>query len=86
VEASSAGVPVVASNTGGIPEIVVDGETGFLVPPGDPRALAEKIILLLKNEDLRRRFGKAARARFESAFSVRNVSRHADFFESLLPS
>ena len=85
VEASSAGVPVVASNAGGIPEIVVDGETGFLVPPLDPDALAEKIILLLKNEDLRRRFGQAARARFESIFSIRNVPAHADFLESLLP-
>ena len=43
IEAMSAGKPVVAAKVGGIPEIVEDGECGFLVPPGDPQALAEKV-------------------------------------------
>jgi len=43
LEAYAAGVPVVASNSGGIPEIVSDGETGFLAPPGDPAKLAARI-------------------------------------------
>jgi glycosyltransferase involved in cell wall biosynthesis len=83
VEAHSVGTPVVASCVGGIRDIVVDGETGFLVPPENPEALAEKIILLLTDEDLRSRFGRAARERFEEVFSVRRIPDHADFFERI---
>ncbi len=84
VEAASVGTPVVGSAVGGMPEVIIDGETGFLVPPDDPRALAEKIVLILKSEDLRRRLGRAARERFESTFSMRNMPEHADFFESIV--
>jgi len=84
VEAQSVGTPVVGSDIDGIREIVMDGKTGFLVPPDDAGALAERIILLLKNEDLRRRLGQAGRAHFEASFSNRGMSRHADFFESLI--
>ncbi|MBD3271804.1 MAG: glycosyltransferase [Elusimicrobia bacterium] len=50
--------PVVATRTGGIPEIVADNHSGYLVPPRDPQALAEKIIDLVEQPDLRERFGK----------------------------
>lgn len=82
-EAHSVGTPIVGSNVDGIKEIVLDGVTGFLVPPGDPAALAGKIIQLLQDEDLQRRFGRAARERFERMFSNRRISEHAEYFERL---
>jgi glycosyltransferase involved in cell wall biosynthesis len=70
-EAMGCGTPVVASRVGGIPELVVDGETGLLVPPDDPAALAEAVTTLLADPDRRAYMGCAARtqalARFESA-------------------
>ena len=84
VEANSVGTPVVASETGGIREIVVDGETGFLFPPGDSAALEERIVRLLEDEELRDRMGRAARKRFEDHFSLRQIPRQADFFERLV--
>jgi glycosyltransferase involved in cell wall biosynthesis len=53
---------VVASHVGGLPEIVVDGETGLLVPPEAPCALAEALALLIREPERRRSLGKAARA------------------------
>ena len=55
LEAMASGKPVVASNTGGIPEIISDGESGILVKPDDPDALAESILTLLRNDTLRNR-------------------------------
>jgi glycosyltransferase involved in cell wall biosynthesis len=86
VEAHSVGTPVVASNTGGIGEVVIDGETGFLFPPGDPVSLEEKIIRLLRDDRLRDRMGKAARAHFERTFSFRLIPEQADYFERLANS
>lgn len=82
-EAHSVGTPVVASNTGGIREIVVEGETGFLFPPGDSDALGDGIIRLLGDEGLRERMGRAARAHFERNFTYRQIPSQADFFERL---
>jgi hypothetical protein len=65
--------PVVASNQGGPSEIIVDGETGFLVPPGDAKALAEKVLLLLSNEDLRRRMGERGRAMVLERFTMKRM-------------
>ena len=59
-EAMAAGRPVVASRAGGIPETVVDGETGFLVPSGDERRLRDAILALATDTDLRERMGRAA--------------------------
>jgi len=56
LEAMAAGLPIVATNVGGIPEIVTDGENGFLVESRNSQQLAEKILLLLKNENIRKRF------------------------------
>jgi glycosyltransferase involved in cell wall biosynthesis len=63
VEAMQAGVPVVASNVGGIPEAVEDGVTGLLVPPGDPVSLAAAIDAVLGDRALARRLGANARLR-----------------------
>ncbi|MBA2312976.1 MAG: glycosyltransferase family 4 protein [Actinobacteria bacterium] len=61
IEAMQAGVPIVASNTGGIPTLVADGHNGLLFPPGDPRALAACIDRLLGDESLTRRLAASAR-------------------------
>jgi glycosyltransferase involved in cell wall biosynthesis len=70
LEAMSAGLPVIATPQGAIAETVVDGVTGFLVPVGDPVAIAEKILLLIRNADLRRRMGQAGRERFLKYYTV----------------
>lgn len=70
LDAMAASRPVVATRTGGIPEVVVDGETGLLVPPRDAGALAEAIIRLLGDGALRRTFARAGRQRVERLFSA----------------
>ena len=60
LEAASAGLPCVATKVGGIPEAVMDGETGYLVPNEDADAAAARLVELLKNQDLRERMGQAA--------------------------
>jgi glycosyltransferase involved in cell wall biosynthesis len=64
------GRPVVASNVGGIPEMIVDGETGLLVPPGDAEALASALERLLHDREYAERLGRAARERAAKHFSV----------------
>jgi glycosyltransferase involved in cell wall biosynthesis len=63
LEAAAAGKPTVASALGGLADVVVDGETGFLVPPGDVGALAAVLGRLCGDEALRERLGAAARVR-----------------------
>jgi len=63
LEAMACGTPVVASKVGGIPSVVRDGEDGLLVPPNNPEKLADAIIYLLENEDVRKKLGENARKR-----------------------
>jgi glycosyltransferase involved in cell wall biosynthesis len=85
LEAMAAGRPVVATRVGGNPEVVVEGETGFLVPPKDPRALADAVLRLLRDRELAHRFGEAARRRVESQFSLEQmVHRMEDLYDDLL--
>ena len=63
LEAMSLGKPVVAAATGGIPEIVTDGETGLLVPPADSQSLSQALISILSDTDLASRIGEAGRRR-----------------------
>ncbi len=67
-EASASGLPVVATDVGGIPEIVVDGETGLLVPPEDPASLAKALERLIGDPGLRSRLGAAGRLRIEELY------------------
>ena len=84
-EAMALAVPVVASSVGGVPEIVADGATGFLVPPGDPAALAAATAPLLEDEALRRRLGERARARALAEFALdRCADTHVEAFERAL--
>lgn len=70
MEAMSTGRPVIATRTGGVPDIVVDGVTGRLIPVADDDALETAINELLGDADLRARFGQAGRARVEEVFDI----------------
>jgi glycosyltransferase involved in cell wall biosynthesis len=74
-EAMSCGKPIVATTVGGIPEVVEDGKTGFLVPPGDLAALAGKLVWLARDAALRERMGRAGRERVVARFDVRAVTQ-----------
>jgi L-malate glycosyltransferase len=70
LDAMAAARPIVATRTGGIPEVVVDGETGLLAPPKDGRALAEAILQMLRDGPGRQRVAQAGLARVRERFSV----------------
>lgn len=70
LDAMAAGKPIVATEAGGIPEVVVDGVTGVLVPPRDHEAMAGAIVRLLKDEGLRSRMGQAGLAHARERFSA----------------
>lgn len=74
LEAMRAGLPVVASDVGGACEAVTDGSTGYLVPRGDSRRLAERIAALLVDPNLRCRMGRAGRRSYESKFTFERMA------------
>jgi glycosyltransferase involved in cell wall biosynthesis len=84
LDAMAASKPVVATRAGGIPEVVADGETGFVVEPRDSRALADRIVRLLDDDALRARMGAAGLARVRARFSVeRMVAATLDVYARL---
>ncbi len=87
LEAMACEVPVIASNTGGIPEVVIDGETGFLHPVGDTASMAASAIELLQDHDRHRTFGQAARQRAIDEFSIDDiVGRYRALYERAIAS
>jgi glycosyltransferase involved in cell wall biosynthesis len=87
LEAMAAGKPVVACAIGGTPEVLVDGVTGLLVPPGEPAALAGALLRLVNDTILSAALGAAGRARAVERFDVRHTNRAAEeLFTSILGS
>lgn len=70
LEAMAMGKPVVATAVGGTPEAIVDGDTGFLIPPNDPAAIADRVQILLENPHLIKQMGQRGRERVSKLFSV----------------
>jgi len=84
-EAMACGVPLVATTAGAFPEVIEDGETGLLVPPADPTALADAIARLMSDAALRRRMGEAGRTRIEEHFTWRQTAlKTATLYEEVL--
>lgn len=77
-EAMATGVPVVATSVDGVPELVQDGETGFLVPPQRPDLLAHQIIYLLDHPDVAQRLGAQARIRVSPQFDMQHMVSRID--------
>jgi len=81
----AAGLPIVASAVGAIPDFVTDGHDGFLVPPRDPGALADRISRVLGDEQLRRGMAERVRERAPREFAIEvGASRVAAVIRSLL--
>ncbi len=85
LEAMRAGLPVIASDVGGVRESVVDGTTGWVIPPGDTARLGECLRALITRPELRVRMGQAGRARYEREFTFdRLVDRTTRVYEAAL--
>jgi glycosyltransferase involved in cell wall biosynthesis len=85
LESMAAGIPVVATNVGGNPEVIEDGVSGLLVPPRDSTALAAAIVRLLEDEDLASRLGQAGMRRVSELFSLSgSVQQTEHLYERLV--
>jgi glycosyltransferase involved in cell wall biosynthesis len=78
IEALAAGRPVVATRVGGVPDVVDEGETGFLVRPGDTHALAERLEILQRNPERRRTMGELGRERVLQRYAVERLVNDVD--------
>jgi len=87
LQAMAAGLPVIATPVGGIPEVVQDGVSGLLIPPKDPDALGQAILSILPYPDVRRHMGEEGRRIVREQFSVdRMVDRTLRVYEEVLAS
>ena len=85
LEAMATGLPVVATRVGGNPMLIEDGVTGFLVEPGNARALSDRILQLIGNRAQASSMGKAGRKVIEKEFSLsRMIARYSDFYSELI--
>lgn len=84
LEAMASEKPVVATRVGGNPELILEGKTGFLVPSAEPEKLAEKIILMLKDEKLRRKMGEEGKKRVKEKFSLERMLKNYEELYSLI--
>jgi glycosyltransferase involved in cell wall biosynthesis len=78
IEAMAAGCPVVATRVGGLPDLIQEGQTGYLVPPGDARAVAEAMLGLLHAPETAHHMGQAARARVRDYYAVHRLIRDTE--------
>ncbi|HMF19876.1 MAG TPA: glycosyltransferase family 4 protein [Gemmataceae bacterium] len=85
LEAMAAGKAVIATNVPSLREIITDGRNGFLVPPGDKVALARRTCERLRNPDLARNIGEAARTHVQAFSAKRFVERHMALYRALVP-
>jgi glycosyltransferase involved in cell wall biosynthesis len=85
LEASAAGIPAIASQVGGVPEVIDHGRSGMLFPSGDQDALTRGLLTLLTDSTFARRISAAARARVEALFHIRRMAQeyHQQFLELL---
>jgi glycosyltransferase involved in cell wall biosynthesis len=87
LEASAAGVPVVATAVGGTPEAIADGASGFLVRPGDPAGIATRVSELLRDPALRARFGAEGRVRMRRLFTFKAQAKaYLQLLHTLYPT
>jgi glycosyltransferase involved in cell wall biosynthesis len=85
LEAMACGLPVVVSECGGVREAVTDGVEGFVVPPRDPGRMAAALAELSREPELRRRMGRAGRARVQRAFTLeRQIDAFVDLYEQIV--
>jgi len=84
LDAMSLGKPVVASITGGMPELVADGETGLLVPAADSSALADAICRIILDPDAGRAMGKAGRLRAASFSFERMIKGYEQIYQEII--
>lgn len=85
IEAMAAGKPVVATSVGGLPDLIVDGQSGYLVPPGDAQGLAEGILPLLQDRDKALAFGQRGRESVRQRFTSARLAAEMDrLYRSLL--
>lgn len=75
LEAMATELPIVATDVGGNPEVVVDGETGYLVPPKNPAEMSKKLLLLINDINLRHQMGKMGRERVIANFSIKETAK-----------
>ena len=80
IEAMAVGLPVVGTDVNGTNELVIHGETGLLVPPRDPQALARSLRMLLLDAEMRRQMGRRGRQRVEEEFDLRKTTRQLEEF------
>ena len=83
LEAMGAGLPVVSTAVGGVPEAIVDGENGLLVPPRQPKALAQAMVRLAVDPDLAFKMGQSARKRAEELFDAKIMAEKTVYWEVL---
>jgi len=85
LEAMACGVPVIATETGGLPEVITHGETGYLLPIGDIRQMAKKAIHLLSNTEQHRLFKKQARKRAQQYFNANQIiPQYEAFYQEIV--
>ena len=85
IEAMAYGIPPIVTDVGGLPELVKDHESGYVIAPNDPQTLAQRIINLYENPDTKKRLGKNARQRIDTCFNINTtVEKTRQVFEELM--